>query len=107
MSAVDAVSDSQWEEAVLKSETPVLVDFWASWCGPCKAMEPYVDKLADEMGDRLKVLKLNTEENQQTPASYGVTGIPTFLLVVGGEVKAQLVGSMTYDALKSGVEKHL
>jgi thioredoxin 1 len=70
-------------------------------------MEPYVDKLADEMGDRLKVLKLNTEENQQTPASYGVTGIPTFLLVVGGEVKAQLVGSMTYDALKSGVEKHL
>lgn len=101
------VTDTTWEEAVLKSETPVLVDFWAEWCGPCKAMGPYVDKLAQEMGERLKVVKLNTQDNMEVPSRYGVTAIPTFLLIKDGEVVHQMVGSQPYDQLKSAVEGHL
>ena len=101
------VTDSTWESTVLQSETPVLVDFWADWCGPCKAMSPYVDKLADEMGERLKVVKLNTQDNTEVPARYGITAIPTFLVIKGGEVVHQIVGSQPYDQLKSHAENHI
>ncbi len=101
------VTDSTWESAVLQSETPVLVDFWADWCGPCKAMGPYVDKLAEEMGDRLKVVKLNTQDNAEVPARYGITAIPTFLVIKKGEVVSQIVGSQPYDALKKAVEANI
>ena len=101
------VTDSMWETAVLQSETPVLIDFWAEWCGPCKAMGPYVDKLAEEFGDRLKVVKLNTQDNPEVPARYGIVSIPTFLLVKGGEVTHQIVGSLPYERFKAQVEEHL
>ena len=101
------VTDSMWESTVLQSETPVLVDFWAEWCGPCKAMGPYVDKLADEFSDKLKVVKLNTQDNTEVPARYGITAIPTFLVIKGGEVAKQIVGAQAYDQLKAAVEPHL
>ncbi len=107
MSTALDVTDSSWENAVLQSETPVLVDFWAEWCGPCKAMSPYVDKLAQEMGERLKVVKLNTQDNTEVPARYGITAIPTFLVIKGGEVVHQIVGSQPYDQLKRSVEAHI
>jgi thioredoxin 1 len=107
MSAAADVTDALWESTVLKSEVPVLVDFWAEWCAPCKAMGPYVDKLAKEMGERLRVVKLNTQDNQEVPARYGITAIPTFLLIKGGEVVKQLVGSQQYADLKAAVEPHL
>ena len=103
MSKAADVTDNLWDATVLQSETPVLVDFWASWCGPCKAMSPYVDKLAEELGGKLKVVKLNTEDNPEVPARYGITAIPTFLLIKGGEVVHQIVGSKPYEKFKSEV----
>ena len=87
------VTDSTWESAVIQSDTPVLVDFWAPWCGPCKAMGPYVDKLAEELDGKLKVVKLNTQDNAEVPAKYGIISIPTFMVIKGGEVAAQIVGA--------------
>ena len=104
MSAALDVTDNTWETAVLQSTTPVLVDFWAEWCGPCKAMSPYVDKLADETSGKLKVVKLNTQDNTEVPSRYGVTAIPTFLLIKNGEVAKQLVGMQQYDKLKAAVD---
>ena len=103
MSTALDVTDSTWESAVLQSDTPVLVDFWAEWCGPCRAMSPHVDKLAQELGSKLKVVKLNTQDNNEVPARYGITAIPTFLLIKNGEVAHQIVGSMGYDAFKKNV----
>ena len=81
MSKAADVTDTLWESAVLQSETPVLVDFWAEWCGPCKAMSPYVDKLADETSGKLKVVKLNTQDNPEVPARYGITAILIVLVI--------------------------
>ena len=107
MTATAEVTDTLWETAVLKSEIPVLVDFWAEWCAPCRAMGPYVDKLAEEFDGRIKVVKLNTQDNTEVPARYGITAIPTFLLIKGGEVVKQMVGSQQYADLKSAVEAHI
>jgi len=107
MSKAAEVTDAQWDNTVLQSDTPVLVDFWAEWCAPCRAMGPYVDKLAEEYNGRLKVLKINTQDNTEVPAKYGITAIPTFLLIRGGEVVKQMVGSQPYDQLKKIVEAHL
>lgn len=107
MSTAAEVTDSQWETTVLQSDVPVLVDFWAEWCAPCRAMGPYVDKLAEEFNGQLKVLKINTQDNPEVPAKYGITAIPTFLIIKGGEVVQQLVGSQQYDQLKSTVQTHL
>ncbi len=107
MSAAAEVTDSQWDTAVVQSDVPVLVDFWAEWCAPCKAMSPYVDKLAEEYAGRLKVLKINTQDNTEVPARYGINAIPTFLLIKNGEVVKQIVGSQPHDGLKSAVEPHL
>jgi thioredoxin 1 len=108
MSSALDVTDNMWETTVLKSDTPVLVDFWAEWCGPCKAMSPYVDKLAQELGDRIKVVKLNIQENQQVPANYSIISIPTFLLIKEGEVVHRVVGAKTdFKAFKAEIEAHL
>ena len=107
MSSALDVTDTTWESEVLKSDVPVLVDFWAPWCGPCKAMGPYIDKLAEEYAGKLKVVKLNTQDNQGVPAQYGITAIPTFIVVKGGEVANQVVGMQKYDALKMAVDAHL
>lgn len=104
MSQAAEVTDSQWETTVLQSDIPVLVDFWAEWCAPCRAMGPYVDKLAEELDGKLRVLKINTQDNPEVPAKYGITAIPTFLVIKDGEVVKQLVGSQQYDQLKSAVE---
>ena len=98
------VTDSTWESTVLNSETPVLVDFWAPWCGPCRTMGPYVAKLAEEMGEKLKVVKLNTQDNPEIPAKYGIISIPTFMVIKNGEVANQVVGAQKYDQLKTVVE---
>ena len=107
MSQAAEVTDSQWDTAVLQSDVPVLVDFWADWCAPCRAMGPYVDKLAEEYNGRLRVMKINTQDNPEVPAKYGITAIPTFLVIKNGEVVKQLVGSQQYDQLKTTVESFL
>ena len=101
------VTDSQWDSVVLQSPTPVLVDFWAEWCGPCRAMSPYVDKLAQELAGKLKVVKLNTQDNMEVPARYGINSIPTFLLIKGGDVAHQIVGSMPYEKFKQAIQSKL
>ncbi|MFT5291691.1 MAG: thioredoxin 1 [Planctomycetota bacterium] len=106
MSQAAEVTDAEWDAEVLKSDTPVLVDFWAEWCAPCRAMGPYVDKLAEEYVGKLKVVKMNTQDNPEVPAKYGITAIPTFLLIKGGEVVKQMVGSQPYAELKKAVDEH-
>jgi thioredoxin 1 len=103
MSQALDVTDATWDETVIKSDTPVLVDFWAEWCGPCKAMGPSVDKLAEELGAELRVVKLDTEGNADTAAKYGVMSIPTFLLIKNGEVVHTMMGAKPYDAFKAEI----
>jgi thioredoxin 1 len=107
MSQALDVTDSTWESTVLQSDLPVLVDFWAEWCGPCRAMSPYVDKLAQELNGKVKVVKLNTQDNNEVPARYGIVSIPTFLLIKNGEVKKQIVGSQPYEKFKQLVSASL
>ena len=103
MSQALNVTDTTWDVTVLQSDKPVLVDFWAEWCGPCKAMGPSVDKLAEEMGEELLVVKLDTQNNTETAAKYGVMSIPTFLLIKDGEVVHTMMGAKPYDAFKAEV----
>src|SRR5215470_5878824 len=84
-----AVSDGNFDTVVLQSAEPVLVDFWAEWCGPCKMVAPFLDELADDMAGRVTVAKVNIDENPQTPRKYGVRGIPTMMLFKGGQVAAK------------------
>ena len=100
MSSPLMVSDSTFDQVVLKSQVPVLVDFWAPWCGPCRAIAPIVEELAEEYGDRVAVGKLNVDENAQTPAKYDIQSIPTLLLFKGGKPVQQLVGLKGKKELK-------
>jgi thioredoxin 1 len=88
-----AVSDDTFEAEVLKSATPVLIDFWAPWCAPCRAIAPVVEELAREYAGKVKIVKMNVDENPRTPQRYGVRGIPNLILFQGGQVKEQLIGA--------------
>lgn len=101
------VSDSNFESMVLKSEIPALVDFWASWCAPCKAIAPIVDEMAEAYSGKVRVAKLNVDDNPSTPGRYGVRGIPTLILFKDGKVVDQLVGAVPKDQIKELIEKAL
>lgn len=88
------ISDDSFDSEVLKSPVPVLIDFWAPWCGPCRAIAPIVDELAGEYAGKLKIVKLNVDDNPRTPARYGVRGIPNLILFKNGEVQQQIVGAV-------------
>lgn len=100
-------SDASFEQDVLKADRPVLLDFWAEWCGPCKMIAPMLDEVADEFAERLQVVKLNIDENPQTPPKYGIRGIPTLILFRNGTVEAQKVGALSKSQLKEFLEGHL
>ena len=101
---VTHVTDSNFELEVMKSPTPVLVDFWAPWCGPCKAIAPIVEELADDYAGRLKVVKVNVDDNPQTPARFGVRGIPNLIIVKNGQVAEQIVGAVPKQHLVRAVD---
>ena len=101
------VNDKNFASEVLQSNIPVLVDFWATWCGPCRAISPIVEELAKEFSGRVKVTKLNVDESQATPSQFGVRGIPTLILFKEGKVLDQIVGSVPKARLKAMIEKAL
>lgn len=101
------VTDSNWDSDVLQSSVPVLVDFWAEWCGPCKAIGPILDELASELDGQLKIAKVNVDERPELANQFGVRSIPTLLVIKDGNVADQMVGAMSKSALKSKLEPHL
>ena len=102
-----AVTDAEFEEKVINSETPVLVDFWAEWCGPCKMIAPILEEIATDFEGKLTVGKLNVDENNETPPKYGIRGIPTLLLFKGGNVAATKVGALSKAQLTEFLNANL
>jgi len=98
------VTDDSFKADVLEADGPVLVDFWAEWCGPCKQIAPALEEISQEMGDRVTVAKINIDDNPTTPSQYGVRGIPTLMLFKGGEVAATKIGALPKGALVDWVE---
>jgi thioredoxin 1 len=107
MSNIPETTDDSFATDVLESDVPVLVDFWAPWCGPCRAMGPAIDKLGEEMGDRLRVLKHNTQDHPTRPMELGVMSIPCFLIFKDGQEVGRNLGMMDYGDLQSFAESHL
>jgi thioredoxin 1 len=101
------VSDSEFNEAVIKANGPVLVDYWAEWCGPCKMIAPILDEIAKDYAGKLAVVKLNIDENPETPQHYGVRGIPTLMLFKDGEVEATKVGALTKSQLADFLDSNI
>ncbi|MBI2609300.1 MAG: thioredoxin [Deltaproteobacteria bacterium] len=98
---VTEVTDSSFEEEVLNSPVPIIVDFWAEWCGPCKALAPKIDQVAQNYTGKVRVVKMNVDQNQRTPAQFGIRGIPTLIAFKDGEATNQVVGDQSVDDLKS------
>jgi thioredoxin 1 len=101
------VTDANFDQDVLKSDQPVLVDFWAAWCGPCRALAPIVDELAKDYHGKIKVGKMDVDCNSATPMRYGVRGIPTLLVFKGGQVKEQIVGYVPKETIQKAIDKHV
>ena len=101
MSNIIETDDSNFESEVLKAEIPVLVDFWAPWCGPCKAIAPILEQISDEQGDKIKIVKVNVDDNQKYAADFGIKSIPTLLIFNKGELKNQIIGAIP----KAEIEK--
>lgn len=100
------VTDDSFENDVLRNETPVLVDYWAEWCGPCKMIAPVLEEVADEYADKMVVAKLNIDDNPNTPPKYGIRGIPTLMIFKGGEVAATKVGALSKSQLLEFIQSN-
>ena len=100
-------SDEGFDTDVLQSDQPVLVDYWAEWCGPCKMIAPILEEVASEYGEKIKVCKMNIDENQETPPRYGIRGIPTLILFKNGEVEATKVGALSKTQLQSFLDDNI
>jgi thioredoxin 1 len=107
MAKTTEVNDPQFESEVLKAEVPVLVDFWAPWCGPCRMVEPIVEELAEEYGDKVKFLRMNTDDNVNTSSQYGIRAIPTLLVFKGGQPVGQVIGFRPKSDLKKVIDQAL
>lgn len=105
--AISHVTDANFDSEVVNSTKPVLVDFWASWCGPCKMLAPVLEDLAGEYAEKVKIVKLNVDENPQTPGKLGIMGIPTLVLYQGGKVKGKSVGYKPASELKSFIDGNI
>lgn len=101
------ISDASFEGDVIKSDRPVLVDYWAEWCGPCKMIAPILDEVAKDYGTRLQVTKMNVDENREVPAKFGIRGIPTLMLFKGGQLAATKVGAVSKAQLTAFLDGHL
>jgi thioredoxin 1 len=101
------VTDASFDQDVLKADQPVLVDFWATWCGPCRAIAPIVEELAKEYQGKVKIGKMDVDRNNATPMRYGVRGIPTLLVFKNGEVKEQIVGYVPKEQIQKALDKHV
>ncbi|AKM31940.1 thioredoxin [Pandoraea faecigallinarum] len=105
--SIKYISDASFDADVLQSDKPVLLDFWAEWCGPCKMIAPILDEVSKEYGEKVQIAKINVDENQQVPAKFGIRGIPTLILFKNGAVAAQKVGALSKSQLTSFLDGNL
>ncbi len=105
--AILEITDANFDQTVLKSDRPVIIDFWAAWCGPCRALAPIVDEVAKQYGGKVVVGKMDVDKNTATPQRYGVRGIPTLLVFKGGQVREQIVGYVPKETIEKALDKNL